>query len=228
MMPVFLSCWLFCGWLGRWDLPLPRCTCWSQGLKLQLQHQSDGSRLLKQNSKRLRPSSLMHSRPGGFWSVSCSVAVFIWESAFKNTKARCFHPSLRRQTKANEGPCPLETHQNAMELTSLLQLIRVRWLSCSNLVARFVGKEFSAKLCPIFALSVMKCRVNTPVEKLECSYLSTKICRFWWSLIAESDMLAHTKGGTPRNLSGLTIKSISWMEFPASENARTAYGALSR
>lgn len=103
MMPVFLNDWLSCEWPGRQDLPLPRCICWLQGLKLQLQHQSGGSCLLKQNSKRLRQSSLMHSRPDGFWSVSCSVAVFTWESAFKNTRARCFHLPLRRQTKAKEG-----------------------------------------------------------------------------------------------------------------------------
>ncbi len=46
---------------------------------------------------------------------------------------------------------------------------------------------FLAKLCPIFALSAISCRVNTTVGELECSCLSAKLCHFWRPFHAESD-----------------------------------------
>src|SRR5947208_13478938 len=46
---------------------------------------------------------------------------------------------------------------------------------------------FPAKLCPIFALSAISCRVNTTVGELECSCLSAKLCHFWRPFNAESD-----------------------------------------
>ena len=47
---------------------------------------------------------------------------------------------------------------------------------------------FLAKLCPIFALSAISCRVNTTVGELERSRLSARLCHFWRQFNAERDI----------------------------------------
>jgi len=48
------------------------------------------------------------------WSVSCSVAVFTWESAFKKTERGAFTRHCVVKRKLTKALCPLETNQKAM------------------------------------------------------------------------------------------------------------------